>query len=201
MSPSDTASREREGTPVLRKARSVRGANLLLRNATPNDAEFILSLRLDPAKNRHIQPTSPRLADQMEWLTRYEAATDQAYFVVCDGAETRIGCVRLYDPAGRSYCWGSWLMVSGLSPLVSIEANLLVYAYGDWLGFNEVRLDVRRDNEAVWKFHEKFSGAIRVGETELDYLYLIGQVQIQALLQRYRHLLTTPLAVLPMESA
>ena len=185
--------------PVLRKAKTVSGRNLVLRNATVEDATFILSLRLDPDKARHLAPTSPRLQDQIAWLRAYEAATDQAYFVVCDRRGEAIGCVRLYDPLGDSYCWGSWLMVSGLSPLVAIEANLLVYAYGRSLGFGQVRLDVRRGNAAVWKFHERFAGAVRVRETELDYFYVVPGPRIEALLAKYRHLLTHPLAVVPLE--
>jgi len=42
-----------------------------------------------------------------------------------------LGCLRVYDAVGDSYCWGSWLMVDGLGPLVSIEAVLLVYAYAN----------------------------------------------------------------------
>jgi hypothetical protein len=186
--------------PVLHKAQSVTGANLVLRNATIDDAAFILSLRLDPAKNKYLAQTSPRLDDQINWLRRYELGRDQAYFMICDERSTPIGCVRLYEPVGRSYRWGSWLMVSGLSPLVSIESNLLVYAYGHWLGFNEARLDVRRNNRAVWKFHEKFSGATRVRETELDYFYVMGEQQIDVLLRKYEHLITQPLRVIPCEN-
>lgn len=185
---------------MLRKAKTVTGASLVLRNATVDDAKFILSLRLDPAKKKHLAATSPRLEDQVEWLRRYASATDQAYFVIWDRHGKAIGCVRLYDPVGDSYRWGSWLMVGGLSPLASIESNLLVYAYGRWLGFNQVRLDVRHDNEAVWRFHEKFSGATRVRESALDYFYVLGDEQIETLLRKYRHLITEPLAVVPLES-
>lgn len=185
--------------PALRKAKTVTGAHVVLRNATVDDAEFILSLRLDPAKSRHLAPTSPRLEDQVAWLRSYETATDQAYFVVCDRDGKALGCVRLYEPIGQSYCWGSWLMVGGLPPLAAIEANVLVYAYGKWLGFSEVRLDVRRDNVAVWKFHERFAGATRVRETELDYFYVVAGAEVERLLAKYRHLLTEPLAVVALE--
>jgi hypothetical protein len=185
--------------PALRKAKTVAGANLVLRNATVDDAEFILSLRLDPDKSRHLARTSPRLEDQVAWLRSYEQATDQAYFVVCDRLGKAIGCVRLYEPIGQSYCWGSWLMVRGLSPLAAIEANLLVYAYGRWLGFTEVRLDVRRHNSAVWKFHERFAGATRVDESELDFFYVVRSEQVERLLDKYRHLLSDPLAVVPLQ--
>lgn len=47
-------------------------------------------------------------------------------------------------------------MIGGLSPLISIESALLVYAYGKYLGFKEARIDVRKENNHVWNFHEKF---------------------------------------------
>jgi len=80
---------------------------------------------------------------------------------------------------------------------VAIESSLLVYAYARWLGFEEARFDVRRANAPVWKFHEKFSGAERVRETELDYFYVLRKEQIDNLLRKYRHMLTDPLAVAP----
>lgn len=50
-----------------------------------------------------------------------------------------------------------------------MESALTVYAYAvDHLGFTAAHFDVRRGNERVWKFHERF-GAVRVDENEEDY--------------------------------
>ena len=108
---------------MLCKAQSVTGANLVLRNATVADAEFIFSLRIDPIKRRYLASSPPELAEQVAWLRRYEAAGDEAYFVVSDRAGASIGCLRLHDALGASYNGGSWLMVSGQSPRVLIEAR------------------------------------------------------------------------------
>ncbi|MEO8155397.1 MAG: GNAT family N-acetyltransferase [Rhizobacter sp.] len=171
------------------------GANVVLRDATADDAEFILSLRLNPAKNQHMSATSPRLNDQVLWLQGYAKKTDQAYFIVCDKEGKRLGCVRLYDAEGGSYAWGSWLMVDGLSPLVSVETVLLVYAYGRHLGFKEARIDVRKDNKYVRNFHEKFFGAEMVSEAGIECCYVMREESIAKSLGRFSNLVTTPLAV------
>lgn len=45
--------------------------------------------------------------------------------------------------------------------------------------------DVRKGNESVWRFHERF-GARRIGETDLDYLYDLGLEDIFSATQRYQ---------------
>jgi len=182
--------------PTLNKAKEVRGSALILRNAVVDDAEFILSLRLDPTKSRFLSATPPTLQDQVAWLDRYQSSSNQAYFVICDHEQHRLGCVRMYDPVEYSYCWGSWLMVGGLSPLFAIESALLIYAYGKYSGFKQARIDVRKENTSVWKFHEKFSSAARIHETDIDFFYLVTEHKIDRVLNRYSNMISDPLAVL-----
>ena len=180
---------------VIRKAKFVVGKNLVLRDIEEGDAEFVLNLRVDPVKSRYLSQTSRRLEDQVNWIKGYKNETDEAYFIVCDKNGNRLGCLRMYDRVDDSYCWGSWLMVGGLSPLVCIESALLVYAYGNFLGFDEARIEIRRDNKFVWTFHEKFSSAELVNETELDRCYVVRRDSIDKMLAKYSNLLTTPLKV------
>jgi len=182
---------------MIAKANSVKGVNIDLRNAVVTDAEFILSLRLDPGKSRFLSTTSSSVEDQVNWLRRYEDSCDQAYFVICDKQGEKLGCVRIYDPDDTSYCWGSWLMVSGLSPLVSIESAVLIYAYGKYLGFESARIDVRKDNVHVWTFHERLCGAERVRETESQYYYRMSAASIDTFLAKFPHLVPKPLVVIP----
>ena len=181
--------------PIIKKASSISGVNINLRDAVVDDAQFILNLRLDPLKNKHLSVTSSKIEDQEDWLRSYQIRADQAYFIVCDKSMNRLGCIRMYDPIESSYCWGSWLMISGLSPLVSIESALLMYAYGKYLGFDEARIDVRKENKFVWNFHEKFFSAKRVSETDIDYFYVVDKVTIDAMLIRYANLISNPLIV------
>ena len=181
--------------PVMKKAGQVAGANVLLRNASVDDAEFILALRLDPHKRRYLSPTSASLDDQISWLRHYETDATQAYFVVCDRNLERLGCVRMYDPFEASYCWGSWLMRDGVSPVIALESVLLVYAYGRHLGFRFARFAVRKDNVRVWRFHERTFSADRVRETDLDYHFVLIEEKIEASLRKFSRLITHPLAV------
>lgn len=95
----------------LRKAARVVGKTLYFRNATVDDAAFILSLRTNAEKSRYLSAVSGDLAEQEAWLERYAHADDQAYFII-EYQGTPIGTVRLYDPQGESFCWGSWILHS-----------------------------------------------------------------------------------------
>ena len=183
---------------MIQKAALVRGRNLLLRNVTIEDADFVLGLRLDPRKSAHLSATSGDLQDQISWLRNYATSNDQAYFIVCDQDGKRLGCLRIYDPEGSSYCWGSWLMVDGLAPQVPLEAVLLVYAYCKQLGFKSARINVRKGNTYVWRFHENIFGARRTVETEDEYFYEVDEAQIDASLRKFAQWVPQPLAVLPL---
>lgn len=182
-------------TPVkLRKAVRVVGKTLAFRDATVADAAFILSLRTDTEKSRYLSAVSNELGDQKTWLTRYAQADNQAYFIIEHQGES-IGTVRLYDPQGDSFCWGSWILANTRPRQAAIESALMVYAYAiDHLGFQAAHFDVRKGNERVIKFHERF-GAIQTDETEQDYLFKIDHPAIQAARARYTEFLAAGVTV------
>lgn len=164
------------------------GKTLRFRNATVDDAAFILSLRTDVEKARYLSAVSGELAEQQAWLERYAQADDQAYFVIeYQGAP--IGTVRLYDPEGESFCWGSWILLSSRPSQAAMESALMVCSYAvDHLGFTAAHFNVRKGNERVWQVHERF-GAVRTAETELDCLYRTEAPAIKASRIRYRRFL------------
>ena len=173
----------------LLKAATVVGKTLTFRNATADDAAFILSLRTDVEKSRYLSAVSSDLAEQQAWLERYSKAQDQAYFII-EHQNAAIGTVRLYDPQGESFSWGSWILHSSRPSHAAMESALMVYAYAvDHLGFSSAHFDVRKGNERVWQFHERF-GAVRIGESELDFLYRIDSIAITASRQHYSRFLT-----------
>lgn len=175
-------------TPSLRKAKWVTGKTLAFRNATVADAEFILSLRVDENRSRFLSKVAPDLDAQKAWLENYEKSDDQAYFIIESQGES-IGTVRLYDPQEESFCWGSWILADGRPSHAAMESALMVYAYaGDHLGFTASHFDVRKGNERVWQFHERF-GAKRFGETNLDYLYRLNLAAIRTARLRYQKFL------------
>lgn len=163
------------------KAARIEGNTLAFRNADVSDAEFILSLRTDAVKSRYLSQTSAQLSDQTEWLEAYANRSDEAYFIIESLSGDRLGTVRLYDSRGDSFCWGSWIVKDGAPRPTAVESALMVYAYAvDFLGFTNCHFDVRKENEQVCRFHERF-GAVRTGETKMDYLYtLSGEAIAQA---------------------
>jgi RimJ/RimL family protein N-acetyltransferase len=173
-------------SPGLRKADFFAGRTLAFRDARVSDAAFILGLRSDEHKSRHLSPVSPRLADQVAWLERYRASTDQAYFIIESSRAEPLGTVRLYDAQGDSFCWGSWILAGNAPTTAAIESALMVYAYAlDTLGFRHAHFQVRRNNQRVWAFHERF-GATRASEDATEFHYTLEHAAIRAAMQRYQ---------------
>ncbi len=184
--------------PQILRAQRVEGSSLILRDITLDDAEFIFSLRQNPEKNKHLSAVSAKLEDQVQWIRDYQQSTNQAYFIICDKNLKRLGCVRLYDPNERTYSWGSWILIDGLTPFEAIESALLVYAYGKYLSFEEACIHVRKENIHVARFHERIFLAERIGATELDYVFRVRASAIEASLTKLKNLLTQPLHVVPL---
>lgn len=171
--------------PIIKKALRVTGRTLHLRNVKLEDAEFILSLRVDDQKAKFLTATNPDLSKQRIWLADYEQQLDQAYFIIESITGKQLGTVRLYDAQGASFCWGSWIIKAGAPTHTAIESALIIYAYAqDFLGFSDSHFDVRQGNESVWKFHERF-GALKTQITEQDFIYSIDQSSIKLSRKKY----------------
>ncbi|MCA0197279.1 MAG: GNAT family N-acetyltransferase [Proteobacteria bacterium] len=184
--------------PRITKAKRVHGDTLIFRDAAVSDAEFILSLRTDVEKSRYLSQTDNDVAAQRAWLEHYATSEGQAYFIIEFNGEP-IGTVRLYDARGGSFCWGSWILKEGRPRQAAMESALMVYAYAlDHLQFDACHFDVRKGNDRVIKFHERF-GAIRTGETELDFLFKIDRTSIQAARAKYTEFLSAGVTVSGLE--
>jgi RimJ/RimL family protein N-acetyltransferase len=183
--------------PRLHKAARVTGHKLQFRNAGSGDAAFILRLRTDADKARHLSAVSGSLAAQEAWLDRYAADRDQAYFIIEDRAARPVGTVRLYDPQGESFCWGSWIKDDAAPSSFAVESALMVYRYGQHRGFTASHFDVRIDNDKVWAFHERL-GARRVKTTELDHHYVMDAAAIQGALANLARWLPNGISVVEL---
>lgn len=170
--------------PRYLKPKRVIGHKLSFRDAAPADAAFILELRTDPVKSRHLSATSSDLAKQAAWLEAYARDDSQVYFIMEDAQGEPVGTVRLYDPRGDSFCWGSWIIKEGMPGNYAIESALMVYRYALSLGFSRAHFEVRKDNVSVWRFHERF-GAVRTGSTDDNYLFEISAAAIGESLKKY----------------
>ncbi len=173
----------------IRKAEKVIGNNLFFKNATVDDAEFIFQLRTNSKKNQYLSATSDDIQDQINWMHRYSMTNDQAYFIIYDLSNNKIGVVRIYDCQNSSFRWGSWIMVDGLSPIFAIEVVLIVYSYGLALGFTDAFFEVSNQNTSVWKFHESIFGASLIDENNIERSYLMNEVAIKKVLSKLNRLL------------
>jgi RimJ/RimL family protein N-acetyltransferase len=170
--------------PHLQKIDRLLGHSLMLKNADVNDAAFILQLRTDEDKSRHLSKTENDLEKQINWLRTYADNQEQVYFIIQNLQGENLGTVRLYDQREDSFCWGSWIMKEGAPASSAIESALMVYHYGLQLGFKRAHFDVRKANVSVWKFHQRF-GAEKVGESDEDLHYEISEQAIRSSLQKY----------------
>lgn len=170
---------------VFVKPVKVIGKNVVFRNANKADAEFILQLRTDPIKGKYLSATAADLDLQLAWLEKYAGDNSQIYFIIEDVNGERYGTIRLYDVKGDSFCWGSWILRDGRPSGFAMESAILVYQFALSLGFKKSHFDVRKENTAVWQFHERF-GALRIEEQGEDYIYSISDYAIKNSFEKYK---------------
>lgn len=151
----------------------IKGRSVQLRYADESDANFIYSLRVDPARNKFISEVTGAVEDQRLWLRRYkerEVRGQEHYFIICSG-DIPLGTVRIYDIQGDSFCWGSWVIKPGAPKTAAIESAVLVYELAFYhLGFSRTHFDVRVENKRVVAFHQRF-GAKIVRSTDRDHFF------------------------------
>ena len=177
--------------PAFRRPRRLDGPRLRLREAAADDAAFILRLRHAPRYGRHLSPTEDDLARQEAYIEGRRADPGQIYFVIERLDGERGGTVRLYDIRGDSFCWGSWILTEDKPAYAAIETTLLVYHYALACGFEAAHGDMRKANEAVWRFHEHYGG-VRTGEDADNYQYAISRPAIERAIARYGRLVPSP---------
>lgn len=174
----------------IKKVHRVIGKSIIFRNATVHDAEFIHSLRVDARKSRHLSKVDDDVRAQIRWLERYACDDTEVYFIITSLENEPLGTVRIYGAVGDSFCWGSWILVSDAPQHAAIESALMVYEYAvSVLGFKNAYFHVHRENQSVWKFHERF-GAVRVGEDEIQYQYSLSGAAIASSMVRFKRYLT-----------
>lgn len=149
-----------------------------LRLVEEDDADFILSLRLDPLYNKHLSSVDDDLEKQRQWIKTYKSDEDagiQYYFIIERLDGTTCGTVRVYDLKPDSFCWGSWILNDNKTRFAAIETALLIYKFGfEILGYPKSHFEVIKENEKVVSFHRKF-GAIQTHEDETNFYFELPQ--------------------------
>lgn len=163
----------------------VRGKKLYFREVVKDDAEFILSLRTDPGKNRYLSPTANDVTQQCAFIERYQQSLTDYYFIICDWQAKPLGTVRIYDIQFDSFCWGSWILSADAPTSSAIESALLVYDFAFYsLHYKYSHFDVRKENLSVVEFHKRF-GALIVDENELDYFFKYSFESYRVIREKY----------------
>jgi len=167
------------------------GKNIDLRPVEIDDAEFILSLRIDPKLNQYLSPVENDLEKQREWIKNYRLYSRDLYYIIQNKEQKSVGTIRIYNIQGNVFCWGSWIVVFEARKYASFESAFLLYRYAFLgLGLNKTDFDIRKDNKITLNFHHKF-GAKIFGETNLDYLmtynkitFIEKQIEYQSIIQK-----------------
>jgi RimJ/RimL family protein N-acetyltransferase len=143
----------------------VEGPNLVLRLIRPDDADYVFSLRTDPAYNRHLSEVRGTAKDQRLWIESYKAhevELRELYYVIERKDGVRCGLVRLYDIGTDSFNWGSWILDHNKTRKAALESSVLSFGVGfEGLGLSKAFVDVRSENEKARAFYVQF------GMTEL----------------------------------
>lgn len=162
-----------------------RGKSIFLREVILEDAEFILSLRTNPLKNKHVSITHNDLERQKNFIISYTKNITDYYFIICDLNQRELGTVRIYDIKGDSFCWGSWILSSEAPANAAIESALLLYDFAFYsLHYARSHFDVRKENSRVVSFHKRF-GANIVKEDGLNLYFEYTYEAYLAIRQKY----------------
>ncbi len=160
------------------------GKYVNLREVTLKDAKFILDLRCDPKKSKHLNKTEYNLQKQEDYISRYFTLDDEYYFIIEDKQGNPKGTIRIYDIKDKQYTGGSWLMVDEATSLEAIEGDFLLNDFAfNVLGMELDAYDVRKANKKMVRFHLN-RGAKIVSENEIDYFFELTKEEFNKNKQR-----------------
>ncbi len=166
--------------------------NLNLRTVAIEDAEFIYNMRQNQNKTKYLSRVTGTVESQKEWIKNYKQREEEKkefYFVIESKDKRKLGLVRMYDFQDNSFCWGSWLIKEDAPKSTAIESALQIYEFGFYsLGFEKSHFDVRKENDKVIAFHQRF-GAKIVDEDELDYFFNFEKRDYEIIKEKYKRYL------------
>jgi RimJ/RimL family protein N-acetyltransferase len=110
-----------------------------------------------------LNPIIPTLKQQTLWLEAYHQRylNDQEYYFVIEKEGARLGLIRLYNIENKRFTWGSWIIESHAPKSTALQSALLLYRFAfESLDLVTAEFEVKKDNEKVIRFHQKFGAAI-----------------------------------------
>lgn len=150
------------------------------RLVTEDDAEFIVKLRSDIKLSRFIHASNGDVNAQKQWIRNYKERERQGieYYFIFFRYDNPFGLERIYniDWIHLSYTSGSWICVPNLSNNLSVVPVAICQEIAfERLGLLIDLYEVRKDNVLVVKFHVNIMKAIKYGENDSDYLFMINK--------------------------
>ena len=174
------------------------------REVSPSDADYILKLRLDKSYSRYISKVSNEVSAQEHYIRKYLENNihdrESFYFILTNTAtETPCGTVRIYNFKGDTFEWGSWILDSNKTRYAALETAILIYEFAfNTLGFRKSEFEVNKNNEKVISYHKK-SGAVIIGEDDINYYFRIEKNVGLDFAQRLRERLESKFQVFTYE--
>lgn len=163
--------------------------NINLKTVEIEDAQFIFELRQNQEKTKYLSKVTGTVDSQREWIKNYkerEKEQKEFYFLIESKKHEKLGLVRMYDFKCNSFCWGSWLIKENAPKSAAIESALQIYEFGFYkLNFDKSHFDVRKGNDKVVAFHQRF-GARIINENELDYFFNFKKSDYEITKQKYK---------------
>ncbi len=168
------------------------GKNINMKTVEIEDAEFIYNMRQNQTKTKYLSKVSGTVETQKEWIKNYKQREEdkkEFYFVIESKNQEKLGLVRMYDFKNDSFCWGSWLIREDAPKSTAIESALQIYEFGFYnLGFIKSHFDVRKGNDKVVAFHQRF-GAKIVDEDKLNHFFNFEKSDYEVTKEKYRRYL------------
>lgn len=168
------------------------GKNINLNTVEIEDASFIYEMRQNQKKTKYLSIITGTVNSQKEWIKNYkqrEKEQKEFYFVIESKNKEKLGLVRMYDFKEDSFCWGSWIIKEAAPKSTAIESALQIYEFGFYqLGFKKSHFDVRKENEKVISFHQRF-GAKIVCDDDLDYFFNFEKSDYEIIKEKYKRYL------------
>jgi len=165
------------------------GKNINMRTVELKDADFIYTMRQNQNKTKYLSKVAGTVESQREWIEDYkerEKNKKEFYFVIESKNKEKLGLVRMYDFQKNSFCWGSWLIKENAPKTTAIESALQIYECGFYkLGFTKSHFDVRKGNDKVIAFHQRFCAKV-VDENDIDYFFNYDKKDYEIIKEKYR---------------
>ena len=167
----------------------VLGKSIFFREVVIADAEFIIELRTDLERSKHLSVTSDNIEKQRNFISCYLNSEIDYYFIISDWNKKSLGTIRIYDIQGDSFCWGSWILSKDAPSSAAIESALLIYDFAFFsLHYQKSHFDVRKENQRVVEFHKRFGASI-INEDNLNFYFQYDLDTYFSVRQKYRRFL------------